>query len=636
MRLRILEVIPSTFKSLVLRLFYLLFILTTTRAIFLFSNYDSFNGLRLSDWFYGVWFDLVTVCLLFLPFVLVSFIPFIWQKNKLIRFFQAVFFHVPLLLMIALNLLDTEYFSFTQKRSTVDLFAIMGAGNDIFQLLGSFLRDFWFVILIFVFLLFINFKIYRKTSAFHFKKPIRGTWKQNALIFAVGLPLLVITGRGGLKIHKPLSPIDATLYTEPQNTAFVLNSAFTILKSYGKTGVEEHTFFTDKQLIKLYNPIRKSHPQNIFKTKPNVLIIMLESFGNEWVGKFNGGNSYTPFLDSMLEKSWTFEYGISNGKKSIEAVPSIVSSLPTWMDNPYISSPYSSNTVRSLANIFNDNGYYTGFYHGATNGSMRFNSFAKQVGFQEYVGRFEYNNDKHFDKTWGILDEYFNPWTVKELSKNKKPFFATLFTLSSHHPYFVPEKWRKVIKNGPNPICKSISYGDLSLRKLFAQAKKEKWFENTIFVFVADHASSTRDPLYSLRSQCYQIPIAFYTPGKQIPPKFEKAIFQQADIMPTILDLANIETDFYSFGNSYFSDNPREALSYLEGTYYYFYDKYMLEYSQNKGQKLVDFTKKTLTLIDLSVEKKELKRKMEKRLRAILQTYNRDLIQNRTSIKDNN
>ncbi|MFN5984630.1 MAG: LTA synthase family protein [Fluviicola sp.] len=633
MRIRFLEKMPSTLKSLLLRLTYVIVALTLTRALFLFSNYDSFLNITFSDWFTGVWFDLVTVCLIFLPFIILSFCPFSWQKNRFFRFIQALCFHLPFFAMIALNLLDTEYFSFTQKRSTIDLFTIVGAGNDIAQLLGSFLRDFWFVILIFIVFLFLNIRFYKKTSVVSVKSPVIGSWKQQLLIFVIGLPLVVITGRGGLKIHKPLSPIDATLFTDPQNTAFVLNSAFTILKSYGKADLEQKKYFSDKKLKRLFNPIRTTNPQHLFKEKPNVFIIMLESFGNEWVGKFNGGNSYTPFLDSLLDESWTFEYGISNGKKSIEGVPSIVSSMPSLMDNPYISSPYCNNNIESLAQIFNENGYYTGFYHGATNGSMRFNSFAKQVGFQDYIGRFEYNNDKHFDKTWGILDEYFNPWTVRQLSKKKAPFFATLFTLSSHHPYYVPKEWRKKVKNGPNPICKSISYGDISLRKLFDQAKKEKWFENTIFVFVADHTSATNDPLYSLRTQCYKIPIAFYTPGKQIPAKFEKTIFQHNDIMPTILDLADIKTSYYSFGNSYFSKNPREGLAYLEGTYYYYYKNFMLEFSQDKPGKLIDFTKKTLTLTDVSAQNKAIKAKMVNRLKAIIQTYSRDLTENKTTVK---
>ncbi|WP_300663595.1 LTA synthase family protein, partial [Fluviicola sp.] len=464
------------------------------------------------------------------------------------------------------------------------------------------------------------------------KKPGTPSLRKELIAFFVIIPLFVLIGRGGMGL-RPISSIDATLYTQPENSALVLNSAFTLLKSIGKDDLTEQHYFPEKEADQLFNPVRISEPQHILPDGTNVMIIMLESFGNEWVGKFNHATSFTPFLDSLLDKSWYFEYGISNGKKSIEAVPTISASMPTLMDNPYISSAYCNNQIESLPGILKKHGYSTGFYHGATNGSMRFNSFASQLGYQEYFGRFEYNNDKHFDKTWGILDEYFNPWTARQLTKMKAPFMANLFTLSSHHPYFVPEKWRSVVKKGSHPIAKSIHYGDISLRKFFEQAEKEPWFKKTLFVIVADHTPSSNSELYNQRTEMYRIPIAFYDPSGKLPRKREKAIFQQADIMPTVLDLVNIKTKYYSIGNSYFSKEPREAITYLEGAYYYFRGDKLLVYSNDKIRSLVNFTIRTENPQNLLPSKKEEAEKMAKRLKAIIQRYNHDLIHNQTVVR---
>src|SRR5690606_28446584 len=111
-----------------------------------------------------------------------------------------------------------------------------------------------------------------------------------------------------------------------------------------------------------------------------------------------------------------------------------------------------------------------------TNGSMRFDAFADYIGFDHYFGRKEYGNDAHFDKTWGISDEYFNPWTARKLSTLKQPFLATLFTISSHHPFYIPEHRKKEVIYGPQPLCASISYGDLSLKLFFEEAKKQAWY----------------------------------------------------------------------------------------------------------------------------------------------------------------
>lgn len=629
----ILTKIPVNVLSLFLRIACVLAILTCTRILFFFYNYESFSEVVFTDWLSGLWFDLVTVSLLLLPFIVFSLVPVKWQLNQLLHFIQAFTFYIPVLGIIALNLLDTEYFNFTQKRSTADLFAIVSAGNDIGQLVTSFLRDFWFLIVFFV-LLFIGLRwIYRKTSFKRWKNhQHHSTIKKELLYFVVLIPLFIFTGRGG-NSYKPISPIDATLYTNPQNTALILNSAFTFLKSYGKDDLEEKKYFPEKQLDRLFQPIQTSKPQNLLPDKTNVMIIMLESFGNEWVGAFNNGTSYTPFLDSLIKESWSFKYGISNGKKSIEAVPTIIASVPTWMDNPYISSAYGNNTINSLPSILKKKGYSSAFFHGATNGSMRFNSFAQFMGFEKYYGRFEYKNDAHFDKTWGILDEYFNPWTAKQLTKMKAPFMATLFTLSSHHPYFVPKQWRSKLKKGPEQICQSIHYGDVSLKKFFEQAEKEPWFNNTLFVLVADHTPSTSNTYYSDRSQTYKIPIAFYHPSGKLPKRMENELFQQLDIMPTVLDLLNVNTKYYAFGHSYFSEEPREALCYLEGTYYYFNQNFLLYFSNDKQTRLVDHTGKQNIPEDVLKKHKNKANAMELRTKAIIQRYNRDLIHNKTRVE---
>lgn len=619
-------------RAFALRFLIVLLLLTLTRIIFYVNNSGAFHGIGAGEWLAGMWFDAVTCSLVFLPFFTLSLLPVRMRSKAIYRFIQRLTFVLPVLAMLALNLLDTEYFHFTQKRSTADLFATFSSGNDVGQLLTTFIKDFWFLILCFVVLAIAVLWIYRKTDSRRFTGNQAPDWKKEGIVFVGVLAILVIVGRGGLS-YKPLTIIDATLYTEPQNTALVLNSAFTMIKSYGKDDLSEKDYLPEKTEERLFNPIHSTQPQHILPDGTNVVLIMLESFGNEWVGAFNDTTSYTPFLDSLIGESWSFRHGFANGKKSIEAVPTIIASLPSLMDNPYISSAYSNNAINTLPNILKKKGYSSAFYHGATNGSMRFNSFAKLAGFDQYVGRHEYNNDKHFDKTWGIMDEYFNPWTARQLTKMKGPFFATLFTLSSHHPYHIPPNWKGKLKKGPYPVCESINYADESLRLFFKQARREPWFKNTLFVLVADHSPSTENEFYSQRTQLYKIPIVFYHPGGKLPKRMEPAIFQQLDIMPTILDLINVDTKYYAYGNSWFSKEKREAITYLEGTYCYFRDSEMLAFSNDEPVSLLNFTLTRFDEHELLRKKKLQSRQMERRLKAIIQRYNRDLIHNQTTVR---
>lgn len=624
--------IPVHIKALLKRLGIILLFMQLSRVVFYAFNKPSFTNIGFRDFTAAIWFDLVTISLVCLPFIILSTFPQPFRGRSYYQLFLKLIFHLLNTLILILNLIDVEYFNYTSKRSTIDLLTILGAGNDFAQQIGSFFRDFWFLLIIlFLFLFFANW-LYNKTKYQETIPQEKGAfWFKDALAFAVCLAIVIILGRGGFGL-KPVSPIDASQYTRIENTALVLNTPFTMLKSYDKASLEEKKYFDIVQETRLFSPIKTSHPQHLLPENTNVVVIMLESFGNEWMGAAGAEESYMPFLDSLAGESLYFQNGISNGKKSIEAVPAIVAGIPSLLDNPYISSAYGNNKIESLPILLHKKGYVSGFYHGATNGSMKFDGFAAQAGFDGYFGRKEYKNDDHFDKTWGILDEYFNPWTAKQLSAYKQPFFATLFTLSSHHPYYIPPHMRGKLKKGPEPICESISYGDYSLRRFFEEAKKQPWYSNTIFVLCADHTPATNSPLYSQRTEMYKIPILFFDPQGRIQPKKETRFFQHIDILPTLLDLLNIETTFYSFGNSYFQKSEPESITYLEGTYHYFRNNYLLTFSNDKARNLYcATTRKRDTPDSLAWYRKE-SRLYEKRLKALIQRYNRDLILNQTTV----
>ncbi len=626
--------IPIHIKAILKRMGIVLVFMFLTRIVFYLANKDSFSHVEIFDFITGIWFDCITIGIYFIPIYSLFLLPLPIRGYRWHKIFFKLLFHITNSVILFLNIIDVEYFQFTSKRSTADLFAIVSAGNDMSQLVFSFIKDFWVLILLFILFIIVSEWMYRKTErAFEkFNEGTKSFYFKNTVAFLIFVPFFFVIGRGGMGI-RPVGIIEACNYATAENTSLIMNTPFTMIKSLGKEVLEQKNYFSESEEKKLFSPIQTSNPQGILPDGTNVMILILESFGDEFVGAYNKSISYTPFLDSLIDKSLHFEYGFANGKKSIEAVPAIVASIPSLMDNPYISSPYGNNKINSLAKILTNRGYSSAFFHGATNGSMRFDGFASQAGYQNYYGRYEYNNDKHFDKTWGILDEYFNPWTARQMTKMKQPFFSTLFTLSSHHPYFIPNHLKGKLKKGPQPICESINYSDYSLKLFFEEAKKQPWYKNTLFVICADHSPGTNSLLYSQRTQMYKIPIVFYHPGNKIKPKREMKIFQQLDILPTVLDLLNINMDFYSYGKSYYSRSDREAITYLGGAYQYFYKNHMLTFSNDKARNLYDFVvREEYTPDSLSFYKKE-NRKVEKRLKAIIQRYNRDLISNQTTVE---
>jgi phosphoglycerol transferase MdoB-like AlkP superfamily enzyme len=621
-------------KALLQRMSITLFFFTITRIIFWLGNYSSFSGVSLSDFIAGLFFDLLTICIVFLPYAVLFLLPIPIRGYRVHSTFFKLLFHITNGVCIAFNLLDIEYFKFTNKRSTSDLFTVLGAGNDFAQLATTFVKDFWWVILLFIFIIGISEWLYRKTKfkAETLQNFTSSFWVRNSITFILFLFLQVFIGRGGFVI-RPISTIHASKYTTSEKTALVLNTPFTLIKSIENEPLKLKDYLSKDAAKAIYSPIHKSTPQHIFDGKPNVMIIVLESFGNEFLNTTGGRESYAPFLDSLLKESMYFTNAISNGKKSIEGIPSIVASIPSLMDNPFIGSNYETNQIEGLPKILKKEGYSSYFFHGATNGSMKFDAFSAAAGFDAYYGRKEYNNDKHFDKTWGILDEYFEPWTAKKLTTLKQPFYANMFTLSSHHPYYIPPVHRSKMKKGPTPMYASINYGDYSLRQFFKEAKQQPWYKNTLFVFVADHTPASKDSYYVQRTGTYRIPIAFYDPMGRLKAQKKTEIINQIDIGPTVIDLLNLDIEYYSLGSSFYEDGHKFGISYLEGTHHYFADNYLIYWSNDKVHAVVNFKDENPRPIDSTKYLKSFLTKELPYLKAYIQRYNQDVIDNKMLIQ---
>jgi len=324
---------------------------------------------------------------------------------------------------------------------------------------------------------------------------------------------------------------------------------------------------------------------HLLKAKPNVVFILFESFGSMYSGPASP-ESYTPFLDSILDQSMYFDYGIANARTSMDALPTVLSSIPTWMNKSFILSSYSSNQFQSLPSILKKDGYESAFFHGATNGSMRFEAFTSSAGFDHYFGRSEYNNDKHFDGNWGIEDHHFMPWSIDQMNELKQPFFSMIFTLSSHHPFTVPQEFKNKVHKGPDPLCISINYVDFAFKTFWKKAQKQDWFKNTLFIFCADHVGPTNRSDRTSIEWTHRIPIAFFHANGKLPKIKTGTPFQQIDILPTTLDLLNQKTKFFSMGTSFFHKSKFPKLAYSSENFIAFEKgKEPLQWNENRKKK---------------------------------------------------
>lgn len=619
------------FKSILLffkRFLLVLFIYQICRFLFLYFNKSAFSGLDLKVFLGGIHFDLSAIAYINILFVFLHLFPakFIYKKGYQ-RALKIAFYTVNLIFILT-NFVDFEYYKFTGRRSTFSMITASGMENEIGRLMLSFLKEFWYLPLLGIVLAIAFWKVIPTLSSSIVKEKITLTivGKQTGLFILI-MGLLLVLGRGGFQ-QKPLKVVDAVNYGSISHSALVLNTPFCILKTIGKKETLEATsFYNETELQAIFNPVLELEPDGDV-IKQNVVILILESFGRE-----NLQIGQTPFLDSLVTKSLFFENGFANGKLSIDAVPSTLSSIPSLMNHSLITSSYSINEIYGLPKILKDNNYYTAFFHGAFNGSQNFDQYCKVAGFDAYYGKDEYEGPEAFDGNWGIYDEEFMQFFCTKMSTFKTPFFTSLFTISSHNPYKIPERYKDKFPKGNTKIQESIAYTDFALKRFFESAKKQPWYNNTLFVITADHTSS--EPTaekFKTNIGKFRIPILFFNPGNPSFGGLNFRNFQQIDIMPSILSYLRIKAKMITFGKPYQSEKDF-VVYYLDNIYHYLNGDYYMAFDGKKAIGLYNFKEDELLQNNLLNSNSTIATKMEQFIKAYVQSFNQRMIENKLTIK---
>jgi len=419
----------------------------------------------------------------------------------------------------------------------------------------------------------------------------------------------------------------------PDEIPIVLNTPFSILKTLNAIQLQPLNHYDDQELENIYPLLHHPKKESPFNDL-NVVILILESFGKEHIGALNKNiqngeySGYTPFLDSLIQQSYTFTHTYANGRKSIDALPSIMSGIPS-IGEPFVLSIYSGNQMTSLPSLLAEKGYETAFFHGAPNGSMGFSAYTRLAGVQHYFGKNEYNNDDDFDGIWGIWDEPFLQFTAKEINKLKQPFFAGFFSLSSHHPFKVPEKYTGRFPKGPLEVQESVGYTDHALKEFFATAKQMPWFDNTLFVLCADHATVSFLPEYKTAPNAYAIPIVFYYPGGDLKGVDDRLV-QQIDIMPTVLNYLNYDKPYVAFGFDAFSRQYDNFVVNSSGEIHsMLYQSYYMTHDGNSLKSLYNMQKDPFHIDDILHTNPPVLDTLEVKMKAFLQQYHNRMINNK-------
>lgn len=569
-------------------------------------------------------------------------------------------------LAVAINLSDAVYSQYTGRRTTATFFNEFSNEGNLGSIFFTELLNHWYLVLAAAAMISLMWVLYVKPVETKSHKPIKIVpyYITITLLFLLSFPTAVIAMRGGAtRTTRPITIANANQYVnQPHETAIVLNTPFSIIRTIGKTTFVDPAYFDSTTMAQIYTPLHfpaetldstfSGSPSNTqlagrFKGK-NVVIIIIESFAREYTGYYHNGTfsgscpginnykGYTPFFDSLMMHSLTWRQTYANGRKSIDAMPSILSSIPMFIE-PFFTTCYSLNRVSGIASELGKEGYSSAFFHGADNGSMGFQAFARATGFQNYYGRFEYDNDPRFggendyDGTWAIWDEPFLQYYATMMNDMPQPFVTSIFTASSHHPYNIPEQYQNLYPEDGLPIYKCIRYTDNALRLFFKTASQQPWFKNTIFVITNDHTNLTNFDYYRTAQGLYSCTLAIYDPSGELPTGVMPGIAQQIDIMPTLLALLGYNRPFVAFGRNLLSSNSSYlgwTVNYSNSIYQYLERDTLIQFDGQQVLKAYDMKNDPMMKSPLMSHPAH----HERKIKAIIQQYMSRMINDQLTV----
>ena len=617
---------------------------TLCRLAFLFSNYSYFSDLTFVEltriFAGGIKFDISSLIYFNAIYIVLALLPFKFRDRKVYNKILKWAYFLPNSIALFFNCADITYYPFSLRRTTCMIFTEFGGDNNIAKIFATAIVEYWYITLFYVLIIFALNKLYSPIKNAKTPNNIIKYSISHIIILCISVYFCIIGIRGGFGVTtRPISIGNATEYCrKPSQAVLVLNTPFSLIHSVTKQPYPEVKYFTEEEVKEIFSPVQLT-PNCLTATSSctetpnynNVCVIILESFASE----YTGGQGYTPFLDSLMAEGLSFKQTFANGKQSIDAMPSVLSSIPMMIE-PFTTTAYASNDINSFATYLKPLGYRSAFFHGAPNGSIGIQAFINNAGFDQYYGLDEYPNKEDFDGTWAIWDEEYLQYMVGCLDTIPQPFVSAVFTSTSHHPFLYPEKHKGKFKAGPHPMYECIGYTDYSLKRFFETAKTKDWYKNTLFVITADHTTIITNPEYLNSRGIYEIPIMFYHPTDS---RLQKVVMnktmQQIDILPSVLSYLGYKKDYFAFGKDIFSATEEEnyAINYCPDGYQIYKDSLLLQFNGEKVISVYDF-KNDRMLSENRIGAFPAQDSMEIKLKAFIQQYMNRMRKNKICIEN--
>jgi len=539
-------------KKLISLLFYSLFWLMLfyfARLYFILVHHNEASGfgfrLMAGTFTHGIRLDIsATAYVLAIPFL--AALASLWVKGEWYRHFMRIYTWIIILLSMAIVVGDAELYSYWGYRMDHTPLLYLKTPQEAAASVstGKIIYVFSAVILLTVFVGLIYNRVidrcFSSTGPFRHRIPY-------SILMLVLTGSLIIPVRGGFGV----APINAgTVYFN--SNLFVNHTAVNVVWNVGSSLFHSrptenpYKFHEPAKVLALTDSLLMpgdSTLKVLNNGRPNILFIILESFGSSLIGPLGGDSLTTPNFNRFAEEGILFTSFYASGNRTDKAMPAILNGYPAQPSVSIIKEPRKTQSLSSLVRIFDGLGYKTSFWYGGDINFANFKSFVIASGFSEIITMENFNPDD-FNSKWGVHDDVFMKALRDSMTQVREPFFQVALTLSSHEPFEVP---MAPVFEGTDDLTKfrnSVYYTDKTLGGFIDWAKTTPWWKNTLVILVADHCrrNSPDDLVYS--PDIFRIPMlwlggAVDTSGMRI-----AKTGTQVDISRTLLNQLDIQGDF--------------------------------------------------------------------------------------------
>jgi len=284
----------------------------------------------------------------------------------------------------------------------------------------------------------------------------------------------------------------------------------------------------------------------------NVVLVSVESLSAEYLGRFGNKKGLTPNLDRLADEGMLFTRLYATGTRTVRGLEALALSLPPTPGHSVIKRPNNEN-LHTIGEVFADKGYEPIFLYGGYGYFDNMEHFFGSNGYTVIDRKAIAKEDIHYENIWGVADEDLFTQTLKELDARHaagKRFFAHVMTTSNHRPYTYPAG--RIDIPPATSADGAVKYTDWALGNFIERARAKPWFDDTVFVIVADHCAASRGKT-DLPPERFHIPLLVYAPKHVAPAKIE-TIASQIDVAPTLLALLNFSYTSRFFGQDILTD----------------------------------------------------------------------------------